>query len=654
MTSIASITVKFELGLGYLLILPLWVAAIGVISGRVLGVQIGRWRIALAAIIGWLIGLTAGLIALGPHNRHPVLVISLSVFFGVLITLPLAIALDVVTRGRQADHPVRRTLRHPVRTARSVLAPVGRFREVLGEARAENLLHVRYRTAAALDSPDFAHRVRLVLERAGGMFIKFGQIAATRSDLLPETMTSELSHLHSDVRRLTDQEVDGVLASELAEPVEKAFATFDHQPLAAASIGQTHRATLHDGRAVVVKVQRPGLEEVVQRDSAVLSFAASQLERRVEVARRIGVRALADELITSISAELDYGREAIAGMRLRESRSADVGVQIPMVHPTLSTSRILVMDEVRGRSISDAAALDAVPLARKELARRLLASFLAQILNDGYYHADPHPGNVLIDREGTLWLLDFGAVGRIDAISREALQGIALGFAVRDGSLIARAVRHLVGDDLVDMRQLDRDMSVLLGEVDATGLSPAAMAGVLETIERHGLRPPPAMLLLSRTLITLEGTLNTIDPTFTLGSETELIVMRDHREELGAPEDLLRKELLRVLPALRTLPEHAEAIATQWRSGRLVVRTERYAGSDRTVVEGWLNRVLIAIAAGAGALTSAALLIAGSLSPDKTVRAVIWTLGFSGLTGTTVLLMRTVAQALHPQVTRSE
>jgi ubiquinone biosynthesis protein len=131
-------------------------------------------------------------------------------------------------------------------------------------------------------------------------------------------------------------------------------------------------------------------------------------------------------------------------------------------------------------------------------------------------------------------------------------------------------------------------------------------------------------------------------------------VMRDHREELGAPEDLLRKELLRVLPALRTLPEHAEAIATQWRSGRLVVRTERYAGSDRTVVEGWLNRVLIAIAAGAGALTSAALLIAGSLSPDKTVRAVIWTLGFSGLTGTTVLLMRTVAQALHPQVTRSE
>lgn len=654
MTPIASVTVKFELGLGYLLILPLWVTAIGVISGRVLGVKIGRWRIAVAAIIGWLVGLTIGLVALGPHNQHPALVISLSVFFGVLITLPIAIMIDVVTRGRQADHPVRRTLLHPVRTTRSVLAPIGRFREVLANARAENLLHVRYRTAAALDSPDFAHRVRLVLERSGGMFVKFGQIAATRSDLLPETMTAELSHLHSDVRRLTVEEVDGVLASELAEPVEKTFATFDHQPLAAASIGQTHRATLHDGRAVVVKVQRPGLNQVVQRDSAVLSFAAGQLERRVELARRIGVRALADELITSISAELDYGREAIAGMRLRESRSADVGVQIPMVHPTLSTSRVLVMDEVVGRSISDVGALDAVPFSRKELGRRLLASFLAQILHDGYYHADPHPGNVLIDAEGTLWLLDFGAVGRIDAISREALQAIALGFAVRDGALIARAVRHLVGDDQIDMRQLEREMSVLLDEVDATGLSPAAMAGVLDTIERHGLRPPRSMLLLSRTLITLEGTLNTIDPTFSLGAEAELIVTRDHREELGTPEDLIQKELLRTLPALRTLPEHAEALATQWRSGRLVVRTERYAGSDRAVVDSWLNRILIAVAAGAGALTSAALLIAGSLSPDKTVRAVVWTLGFTGLTGTTVLLMRTVAQALHPEVTRSE
>ena len=366
-----AVTVKFELGLGYLLVLPFWIAMIGVLSGRVLGVHIGRLRNAVAAIVGWLVGLIAGVVALGPHDRHPVLIVTLSVFFGVLASLPVAIILDVVTRGGRRHPLARFTVRHPVRATRAVLSPLGRFRQIVENARAENLLHVRYRSSAALASPDFARRLRRMLERSGGMFVKFGQIAATRTDLLPEPLTSELSNLHSNVQRLTDEEAASVLSSELAEPVEKAFAEFDRHPLAAASIGQTHRAKLHDGRAVVVKLQRPGLEEIVLRDSAVLEFVARQLDRRVEAAHRIGIRDLADELITSIENELDYGREAAAGMRLRENRSGDVGVQIPPVHPTLSTRRLLVMDEVIGSSISDAAAVDAAPVSRIELARRL-------------------------------------------------------------------------------------------------------------------------------------------------------------------------------------------------------------------------------------------------------------------------------------------
>jgi len=214
----------------------------------------------------------------------------------------------------------------------------------------------------------------------------------------------------------------------------------------------------------------------VRRDSAVLSFVSRQLYRRVEAARRIGVRDLADELITSIEAELDYGLEALAGIRLRESRAGDTGVEIPAVHTTLSSDRLLVMDEIVGRSVSDSVAVDAAPVERPELARRLFASFLGQVLQDGYYHADPHPGNVMIDAAGTLWLLDFGAVGRIDPITREALQGMAIGLSLRDASVIARAVRHLVGDDQSDMRQLERDLSRLVGEVDAGGISPAARA----------------------------------------------------------------------------------------------------------------------------------------------------------------------------------
>jgi ubiquinone biosynthesis protein len=649
---IASITVN--LGLGYLLILPFWITAIGVITRRVLGVWIGPWRSALAAVIGWLAGLIAGAVALGPKHPHPAVVIPVVVFFGVLAALPVAIVIDVITRAPAKPRRRHSVVRHPVRAARAVLSPLGRFREILGNARRENLLHVRYGTPSALNSPDLARRIRLVLERSGGMFVKFGQIAATRTDLLPDTLTTELAILHSDVATVPADEIAAVMEAELGEPVEQAFDAFDSEPLAAASIGQTHRARLHDGRAVIVKVQRPGIDDVVRRDSAVLSFVSRQLDRRVEAARRVGIRDLADELINSIEAELDYGREAIAGMRLRESRAADVGVQIPAVYTTLTSGRLLVMDEVVGRSVSDDAAVDGVPVQRAELARRLLASMLGQILQDGYYHADPHPGNVLIDSEGTLWLLDFGAMGRIDPVTREALQGIALGFTLEDASLVARAVRHLVGDDQIDMRQLERDLALLLGEVEFGGIGPAAMSGVITVMERHGLRPPGAMLLLSRTLLTLEGTLRTIDPSFDLPTEAEQLVRREQQTDLGTTEELLRKELVRVLPALRTLPEHAEALASDLRSGRLQMRVERYAGGDRTVVEQWLNRTLVAAAASAGSIAAGAVLVAGSLSADKVVRDVLWSLGFFGLSGTAILMLRTVAQALHSQSVKGE
>jgi ubiquinone biosynthesis protein len=481
------------------------------------------------------------------------------------------------------------------------------------------------------------------------MFVKFGQIAATRSDLLPETLTSELSNLHANVARLSPGEVEGVLNEELGEPVEQAFSSFEHAPLAAASIGQTHRATLHDGRHVIVKVQRPGIDDIVRRDSAVLSVIARQLDRRVEAARRVGIRDLADELITSIEAELDYGREVAAGLRLAEGHGANGAVRVPVVYPTLSSGRMLVMDEVVGRSVSDDAAVEASPVERPELSRRLLESFLEQILKDGYYHADPHPGNVLIDAEGTLWLLDFGAVGQIDPVTRDALQGIAAGLSLKEASVLARAVRYLVGDDEIDMRQLERDLSMLLGEVETGGLSPAAMLGVMDVMKRHELRPPRSMLLLSRTLLTLDGTLKTIDRKFALASEAQELVARDRYDAMGSPEEVVRRELVRALPALRTLPEHAETIAGQLRAGRLVVKTERYSGSDQAVVERWLNRVLLVAAGGAGALISAVLLVAGSLSSNVVIQDTMWSLGFVGLTCGLVLLLRTVAQALHAQ-----
>lgn len=645
-----------------LVLFVLFVTTVGTLCSRILGVRLGRWKGFVVGAAGWLAGIVAALLVLGDDTKDGgksleissfgdfALAVPVIIFFGVLAAMPLAIVLDLMTR-RTSDRPRRRRRAwlHPIRAIKASLAPYGRMREVVGNARRANLLHFRYASTSALESPEFARRLRAVLEESGGMLVKFGQIASTRTDILPDALTDELAKLRADVRTVDADDVRTVIEHELGEPVEQAFQSFDWEPLAAASIGQTHRAVLVSGEPVVLKVQRPGIDEVIARDAAVLRLAARQLERRVEAARAVGLCGLADELIAGVEEELDYLHEAAVGTRLRDNRSEDVGIAVPPVHPTLSTGRILVMDEVVGRSIGEAAAVDAAPVPRPELARRVLSSFLGQILSDGLYHADPHPGNLFIDAEGTIWLLDFGSVGRLDPLALDGLRGIALGVAMNDAGVLARAARDLSGDaGLVDLRALEADLAAQLALLDsAGGIDPQLISNVLSVMERHGLRPPASITLLARALLTLEGTLSILDPGFDLATEGEQIVTTDHRDAFGTPEEILQREALRSLPALRTLPEHVETLANQLRAGRLTVRTEHYAGADHDVVDGWVDRLVLVGVGGFGAVASALILFAASATTDQDIQNSLWVLGFSGLTFAAVVLMRSAARALR-------
>ena len=211
------------------------------------------------------------------------------------------------------------------------MAPFGRLRELIGNARQQNLLHLRYASRAAFESPDLSRRLRTVLEGSGGMLVKFGQIASTRTDVLPDDHR-RARPAPPDVESVPPDELREVLEAELDEPVEAAFAAFDCEPLAAASIGQTHRATLPDGTGVVVKVQRPGIAEVVGRDGAVMRLAARQIERRSRP-RAGPPHDLAEELAAGIDEELIYHHEATGGTRLRDRRPATWASAFPACTP---------------------------------------------------------------------------------------------------------------------------------------------------------------------------------------------------------------------------------------------------------------------------------------------------------------------------------
>jgi ubiquinone biosynthesis protein len=634
-----------------------FVIVLALVSGRLVGIKLGRWRSIVTALVGTLIGLAGAEAVVHGRSSDLDVAYALTAVFGVLATMLLLIVPEALLRTRAASRG-RRTRRmwlHPLRWLRRTFAPVSRSVEVLRAARRRGLARPQYLSSAGVTTPEFGLRLRLALEDVGGMFVKFGQIASTRSDLLAAPVVEELSHLRADVRPIPEDQVRPLIEEELGRPVEEVFTSFDFVPLASASIGQAHRAVLKTGESVVVKIQRPGLDDLVRRDATVMRLVAGMAERRMPEARQFGIQQLADELISVMEHELDYLREAVMCDRLRlaiqHDDPADDVIRVPLVYHELCTDRFLVMEQADGVTVDSPGAVQASGAPPRYLAAALLSTFLEQILRGGVFHADPHPGNILVDQWGRLWLLDFGAVGLLDPATRRALQDMAIGMSSGEPMMVARAVRHLAGADATaDLQSLESDIGMLMVET-AGGFDPALIHQVLTIMTRHGLRVPRSMTSLSRALLTLDGTLQVIDPTFELATEATAAA-----EELRPPDqelagDLLQQELRRSLPALRTLPEHVDELATQLRAGRLSLRVERFADRDERVVSAWIDRFLTAMFGCVGLLASGVILVAAELAPSRDVRLSLQAIGFIGLVFASVLFMRSVAQVLRRERT---
>ena len=357
------------------------------------------------------------------------------------------------------------------------------------------------------------------LERMGPTFVKLGQVLSSRVDLLPERYIKALSRLQDKVKPFPYSEVEQTITDELGVRISKAFHSFDPEPLAAASLGQVHAATLRDGRAVVVKVQRPGIRKQIAEDLEVLEELATFLERHSRVGKRYQFLRVLEEFRHSLLQELDYQREASNMVTLANNLKDFPGIQIPLPIQDYTTRHVLTMERVDGKKITEMGPLARLEINTSELAEELFRAYLKQILVDGVFHSDPHPGNVFLTDDGRVALLDLGMVGYTSPAMQDSLLKLLLAISEGNSEEAADiAIRLSETTAQFEEANFRRHVSQLVAERQQADLTKYDVGEAILQLGRWagetGLFVPTELTMLGKTLLQLDEIGRTLDRSF--------------------------------------------------------------------------------------------------------------------------------------------
>lgn len=427
-----------------------------------------------------------------------------------------------------------------------------------------------------------ARRFRLFLAELGPTFIKLGQVLSTRADLLPGEFVEELATLQDNVEAIPLEQVHAQIRDALGKDVQELFAQVDPEPLAAASIAQVHRAVTLEGEEVVIKVQRPGIAQRIDADLGVLRSLARLLEAVVEETGIYSPSGIVDEFDRAIHEELDFINEATNIRAFLENHKDRPYLKIPRVYAALSSRTVLTMEFIRGEKINPAALPEA---DRKQIAQHILEASFRQLFDDGLFHGDPHPGNVLLMEGNRLALLDFGVVGRLTRPMQETLVMLCLAVALKDSDSVARILYRVGVPDaranLMGFRNdidsiLGQHLPTTLGQVDARTL----LRDLLDLAVKYRIRIPKEYALLSRASVSTEGMLRGLYPELNI-----IEVALPYAKELMAgrydPTQLqggLMRTLLRFQSMAQDLPTQLSQILLDLETGRfsVTVRAEQF------------------------------------------------------------------------------
>ena len=371
----------------------------------------------------------------------------------------------------------------------------------------------------AVETPAKAEELAADLEAMGPTFVKLGQLLSSRSDLLPPTYIEALSRLQDDVAPFPIAEVERIITEELGVRISKAFLEFSETPLAAASLGQVHRAMLRDGRDVVVKVQRPEIHQQVLEDLEALAEIAGVLDRRTRIGKRFHFSDMIDEFRKTLIAELDYRREAHNLTTLADNLAEFEQIVVPRPVPDYTTTRVLTMDHIEGQKVNSLSPVALLEVDGDALAEELFRAYMKQIFIDGFFHADPHPGNVFITMDGRIALLDLGMVARLAPRLQEQLLQLALAISearADDAADVAIKIGEIAPE--FHEKEFRRRVEQVVVQAQDTTLGELQVGKVFLEVAKHagetGIRMPPELTVLGKALLNLDGIGRILAPDF--------------------------------------------------------------------------------------------------------------------------------------------